>query len=168
MADLITSLGNNITFPISATVPANGGLPNGQFCLVVNSTVGRELYVGDASNNPVPACGYRTVVGFLLNNTLTIQKNTIGGSVVLGGSGGEKTITAETSVGAGAKVYGYCSPFTQITGPSTRLIIDCETLESGTPNNFPRMALTFLNSSFSTTDPTSNYRSVRFQIIVYV
>jgi len=72
---------------VSATVPANGALPEGKQVLVVNSTVGRELYVGDASNNPVPACGYRQYVALLTQSgtnapVATVLKNTLGGTVV--------------------------------------------------------------------------------------
>lgn len=77
--------------PISVTdtVPANGALPNGKQILVVNSAVGRELYVGDASNNPVPACGYRQYVATLTQTgtnapVATVIKNTLGGTLVWG------------------------------------------------------------------------------------
>jgi len=116
---------------VSATVPANGALPEGKQVLVVNSTVGRELYVGDASNNPVPACGYRQYVATFSQTTtnpitFNVLKDTTGtASKTSARSGlGVYTLTSTdfTSTKYAVNVYDMSGSLIGTSGAASRVI----------------------------------------------
>jgi hypothetical protein len=75
MSNIVASLGNNVKFPVVQSLPAS--LESGTFCYF-----GNELYIGNASNVPVPACGYYEYVASLTQTgtnapVATVIKNTL-------------------------------------------------------------------------------------------